>query len=370
MLVENLCFITLVTMFNFKSAALSFLLVTSFCLATAQVPSYPPAEKVAEDFKTLLQRTTTDFKPEFAEVNKSDSVHVIKGSIFTEANEKMPVLFYKPIKKGQSKFPVVIFLHGTGGTKEGADVRAVLLPLAKRGIMGVAIDARYHGERIPGGAHGSREYAEAAYHAWETNDATDHKYPFLYDTAYDIWRLIDYLTSRPDVDANRIGMGGISMGGIVTYLAAAVDKRIKVAVVGIAAQSFKWSLENNQWQGRVGTVGDAHKRAAKAMGDSVVNATNVKAMWDKILPGITGEFDCPSMIRLLAPRPLLILSKDKDPNNPYPGALIAMSSATNAYKEQQAGNNLNVVVQPNLGHIFNAEDSWLTVEWFSRWLLN
>lgn len=355
---------------NYKIAILGLFLWVNTSLVFAQVATYPPADQVAKDFKTLLERPAVDPKPVFATMNSDDSVVIEKGSIFTEATEKMPVLIYKPVVKGQIKFPVVIFLHGTGGTKEGADVRAVLLPLAKRGIMGVAIDARYHGERISGGAHGSKEYSEAAYHAWETNNSGHHEYPFLYDTSYDLWRLLDYLVTRPDVNADKIGMGGISMGGIETYMAAAVDPRVKVVVLGIAAQSFNWSLQNNQWQGRAGTIGDAHKRAAKAMGDSVVNAANVKAVWDKLLPGVTGEFDCPSLIRLFAPRPLLILSKDKDPNNPYPGALIAIESATNAYKQQKAANNLNVVVQPNIGHVFNAEDTWLTIEWFSRWLLN
>ena len=76
---------------------------------------------------------------------------------------------------------------------------------------------------------------------WQT------EHPFLLDTVYDLWRLADYLITRPDVQAHRIGMMGISMGGIETWMAASVDKRIKVAVPVIAAQSFKWSLENDKW---------------------------------------------------------------------------------------------------------------------------
>ena len=39
-------------------------------------------------------------------------------------------------------------------------------------------------------------------------------------------RLVDYLATRDDVDARRIGLTGISKGGIETYFTAAVDKRI------------------------------------------------------------------------------------------------------------------------------------------------
>jgi pimeloyl-ACP methyl ester carboxylesterase len=338
-------------------------------LLFAQTPQYPPVEQVAKDFKALLQKPVVDFKPQFTTI-RTDSIQVDKGSIYTEETEKMPILIYKPVIAGQTKFPVVIFLHGTGGTKDQGDIKAIFTKLAKLGIMGVAIDARYHGERIAGGAHGSKEYTDAAYRAFKNTDPAHQEHPFLYDTAFDLWRLVDYLITRPDVKADRIGMGGISMGGMETWMAASVDTRIRVAVLGIAAQSFKWSLENNQWQGRAGTIGDAHKRAAKDLGDSTANNTNVKAVWDKILPGITGEFDCPSMIRLFAPRPLLVLSKDKDGNNPYPGAQIAFSAATDAYKAKKADDKLSIVVQPNLGHVFNGKDTQWSIEWFARWLLN
>jgi pimeloyl-ACP methyl ester carboxylesterase len=357
-------------MFSIKnSVGVASLILLIRISAFAQIPQYPPTEQVARDFKALLNRPTVDFKPEFTNV-RMDSIQVDKGSIYTEPNENMPVLIYKPVVKGQTKFPVVIFLHGTGGNKDGGDTKALFTKLAKLGIMGVAIDARYHGERIAGGAHGAKEYTEAAYKAFKTNDKTHHAYPFLYDTSYDLWRLVDYLVTRPDVRADRIGMGGISMGGIETWLAASVDTRIRAAVLGISVQSFKWSLENDKWQGRAGTIADAHKKAARDLGDSTTNKTNVKAVWDKILPGITDEFDCPSMIRLFAPRPLLILSNDKDGNNPYPGAQIGFAAATEAYKAKNSLDKLNIQVQPNLGHVFNAKDTELSIAFFKKWLVD
>lgn len=357
-------------MFNFKKLGfLVLILLTQLSVIFAQTSAYPPTDQVARDFKALLNRPIVDFKAEFTNV-RMDSIEVDKGSIYTEETERMPVLIYKPVVKGQTKFPVVIFLHGTGGSKDQGDIKGLFTKLAKLGIMGVAIDARYHGQRIAGGAHGAKEYTEAAYQAFKTNDNTHHAYPFLYDTSYDLWRLVDYLVTRPDVKADRIGMGGISMGGIETWMAASVDTRIRASVLGIAVQSFKWSLDNNKWQGRAGTINDAHKKAAHDLGDSTVNQKNVKAVWDKILPGITGEFDCPSMIRLFAPRPLLILSKDKDQNNPYPGAQIGFAAATEAYKAKNALDKLDIEVQPNLGHVFNAKDMELSIQFFSKYLLN
>jgi dienelactone hydrolase len=43
---------------------------------------------------------------------------------------------------------------------------------------------------------------------------------------------------RPDVDAARIGMTGVSLGGMHTWLTAAVDERVAVAAPMIGVQHF------------------------------------------------------------------------------------------------------------------------------------
>jgi dienelactone hydrolase len=331
----------------------------------AQTKHYPRAEQVATDFKNMLRRPVVDFKASF-ETFTTDTVLIEKGFIYTEENERVPILIYKPLHTGIRSFPAVICLHGTGGNKQ--DVKKLLYALTKEGIMGVSIDARYHGERIPGGATNSQQYTEAITRAWRNNDTKKQQHPFYYDTVYDLWKLTDYLVTRKDVQASRIGMMGISMGGIEAWLAASVDKRIKVTVPVIAVQSFKWSLENNKWQGRARTIWNVHEAAAKDLRDTGVNKANVQLVWDKLVPGITGEFDCPSMLRLFAPRPLLLMNNEKDPNCPLPGAGIAFASVTSAYRAKAALDKLKIHVTPNEPHRFTPEHFDMTIAWFKKWL--
>jgi dienelactone hydrolase len=54
--------------------------------------------------------------------------------------------------------------------------------------------------------------------------------------------MIDYLETRPDVDATRVGMQGISMGGYGVPRAASGEKRIKAAFMGSGSYDLKSDL--------------------------------------------------------------------------------------------------------------------------------
>jgi pimeloyl-ACP methyl ester carboxylesterase len=256
----------------------------------------------------------------------------------------------------------VIVLHGTGGTKDG--MRGTLVELAKRGMIGVAIDARYHGERA-GVKGGAEAYNAAILRAWRAKPE-EQEHPFYYDTVWDLWRLVDWLVTREDVDPARIGMIGFSMGGIQTWLAAAVDERVKVSVPAIAVQSFKWSLENERWQGRANSVKAAHEGVAQDLGADKVDARVCRALWSKVIPGILDRFDGPSMLRLFAGRPLLIVSGDQDANCPYEGAKLAIAAAEDAFKG--CPEKLKVMVAEGVGHKVTPEQHAAALAWFERWL--
>ena len=128
-------------------------------------------------------------------------------------------------------------------------------------------------------------------------------------------------------------MIGICMGGIETWLAASVDERVAVAVPLIGVQSFRWSLENDKWQGRANTIKAAHEAAAKDLGEPAVNQKVCRALWNKVIPGILDEFDCPSMLRLFAGRPLFIVNGDAGPELPDRGGPHRDQSAEAAFDE-------------------------------------
>jgi dienelactone hydrolase len=296
---------------------------------------------------------------------REDEFTVERGRFESEKERLVPFLLYRP-KSTAGRMPAVIVLHGTGGNKEG--MAETLRELARRGMLTIAIDARYHGARVPGGAHGSQEYNEAILRAYREPDPKRQEHPFYYDTVYDLWRTVDYLQSRPDVDGDRIGMIGFSMGGIETWLAAATDTRIRVAVPAIGVQSLKWSLEHEQWQGRANTIRAAHEAVARELGEPAVNARVCRALWSKVVPGILDDFDCPRMLESIAPRPLLIVNGEKDPNCPLEGAKIAFAAAGDAYRQAKAEDRLEIDVAPGVAHAVTPAQRQKAYTWLERWL--
>lgn len=316
--------------------------------------------KVAPDEKTdgdpVEKNGLTYTKWSFASEKKPDGT-----------TERVPVLTVAPAGKSDKALPVVIVLHGTGGTKEG--MTSWLEAFAKQGVVGVAIDARYHGARS-GGKKGSEAYVAAITKAWQTPAGKPMEHPFYYDTVWDLWRLVDLLEDPKAAKPRPIGMLGTSMGGIQTWLAASVDERVKVAVPLIGVQSFKWSLDNDKWQGRANTIKATHEAAAKDLGEPAVNQKVCRELWSKVIPGILDDFDCPNLLPLFAAngRALFIANGDMDPNCPIEGAKIAIKAAEDAFAKAGAKDKLVVRVNAGVAHKVTDDDRKEAVAFCVKWL--
>ena len=114
--------------------------------------------------------------------------------------------YFVPTRKAQGPSPTVIFLCGLDTTKEISCLR-VRDKLAARGINLLAIDTPGVGEALRLGGIVTRH---------------DYEVP--------IAATIDYLATRRDVDATRIGIIGSSLGGYYVGRAAAFEPRLKAVV--------------------------------------------------------------------------------------------------------------------------------------------
>lgn len=311
-----------------------------------------------EDFLKLIDRPRVPLAPQVTRLSDWKDQAQFHFTYATDSSERVPGLLVKSETAGDSTpRAAVICLHGTGGSKE--ECLPLLGELAARGMIGVAIDGPYHGERARRGS-----YDDAILRAYRTGQG----HPFLYDTVWDVMRLIDYLSTRPDVDPGRIGLIGFSKGGMEAYLAAAMDTRIRVVVSAIGVQSFHWALDHGGWSARTDSFKPAIKGAAKDAGIWFVTADFARHFYDRVAPGVYSEFDGPAMLAMIAPRPLLVINGARDSKTPLEGIRECMDAANKAYAAAGAADKVQFVIEENAGHEVTAEATGRALEWLERWL--
>ena len=320
----------------------------------------PTGADPRERFLKLVDRPRVPLAAEERAGKPFDGVIETHIEFDSEANQRVTGIVVKA-SSATGRLPSVFVLHGTGGKKES--MRPLLQKLASRGFAAVAIDGRFSGERDRGGK-GSDSYRNAIFETWETGKG----FPFLYDTVWDVLSLIDYLETRPDIDAARIGAIGFSKGGMELYLAAAVDPRIAASVPCIGVQSFGWALEHDAWHSRIGTIQTAVEAASKEQGISKIDADFIGRFYDRVVPGVQREFDGPVMLPLIAPRPLLVINGDHDDRTPQPGLELCVSAAKAAYSRSHAEQQFEFILQSNTGHAVNLHSQEYAVDWLTKHL--
>jgi dienelactone hydrolase len=155
---------------------------------------------------------------------------------------------------------------------------------------------------------------------------------------WDVMRAVDYLSSRPEVDAKRIGMLGHSMGAAETWFSMAADPRIRVGAASCATTTYVAII------------------AAEALHNPAF-----------YVPGILKWGDIPEIVSLIAPRPLLILNGEQDWRFPIQGARDVVARAGMLYRRLGAANALELFTSPK-SHEFTDEMRQRAYHWFDRWL--
>ncbi len=137
-------------------------------------------------------------------------------------NNMVPADYYVPRGLGEESTPrpAVVCLHILNGNFELVQMTCSLL--ASRGIPAVWLRMPYYGERsLPEGRRALLKDPSLFVGAMPQGVA-------------DVRRTIDVLASRPEVDAERVGVTGISLGGILAGTVAAVDERVHRTVLILA----------------------------------------------------------------------------------------------------------------------------------------
>ncbi len=119
---------------------------------------------------------------------------------------------------------------------------------------------------------------------------------------YDVMRTIDWIETRKELDAKRVGCMGISGGGTCTTFASALEPRIKCAFISGYLNTFR---------------------------DSVLSIAHCM---DNYVPGILNWAEMYDVAGLIAPRPLFAESGDRDNIFPVAAARDSFARVKKVYE--------------------------------------
>ena len=157
---------------------------------------------------------------------------------------------------------------------------------------------------------------------------------------WDDIRTVDYLVTRPEVDKKRIGCVGLSVGGLRSCHLAALDDRIKAAVVVGWMTSIPAQLKRHV----VNTIGHT-----------------------KVVPGLYRHMDYPDVAALAMPSALLVINGRKDTLFAPEGVQTAFDKLTACYQKAGAPEKLRLRLY-DTPHEFNAEMQAEAWAWLKRWV--
>ena len=251
--------------------------------------------------------------------------------------EPVPAYFVRP--KAGGPFPTILYNHAHGGDyvlgkRELLDGRAALqappyaVELTRQGYAALCIDAWGFGER-----RGRTESELFKAMLW-------HGQVLWGMMVYDSLRAVDYLVSRADVDASRIGTLGLSMGSTMAWWLAALDPRIKVCVDLCCLTDYQALIDSRGL--------DEHGIYY-------------------YVPGLLKHFSATEINALIAPRPHLSLAGDYDPLTPPAGLDGIDANLRQVYAEHGAATCWSLLRYP-IGHFETAAMRAAVVAFLKQWL--
>lgn len=280
-------------------------------------------------------------------VDRRDLGDFIREKLFFSTTPDFRVPAYVHIPKNLNKpAPAIVDLHSHGGMfifgkekvidlgrnhavmadyhKRNYGGRPTATALARRGYVVITIDAFPFGERrLMMDDDLGRGWERANYTAEDVkrlNERCRAKESTLVKslscvgmtwpgiTTWDDIRTVDYLVTRPEVDAQRIGCVGVSLGGYRSLFLAGLDDRIAAACVVGFMSTMKPMIRRHM---------DTH---------SFVH----------FVPLLHRHLDLPDVVALRAPKPLLVLQCKQDGLFPLSGMEESVKKIAAIYEKAGA----------------------------------
>lgn len=137
----------------------------------------------------------------------------------------------------------------------------------------------------------------------------------------DMRRAVDYLCTRPEVDAGRIGCFGHSMGATHTWLVGPWEPRLRCLAANCCLPTY-----------------------------AAIHRTRILHCFPNFIPGLLAHGDTPDIAALIAPRPLHFNFGAKDAGSPLPEVRAGLSRIAEAYEQAGVRERFTWYIEEEAGH--------------------
>jgi len=301
-------------------------------------PDYSSPKAFTESAKRLKQRFAESIgypppggpvteKPTFTQMGEDELGIYYRAQIPILPGVNAEGIYIAP-KHAKGKVPLIIAMHGGGGSPEvalfngGSNYHDMVRGGIKRGYAVFAPQHLFSATGYPGDI---RQKTDADLRLVGTSL-----------TAIEIAKItrsLDVLLKRPEIDAKRVAMVGLSYGGYYALVTPALDPRIKVAVSSCYFGVQEYRYERNEFIG----------------------------VSDFAFPDRFSLLRDPEVAALICPRPLMIQAgkSDDDPHRAM-GVRLAPEVA-NYYNRLGQGERFKFDLFDG-GHEFNDATAWAFIE--------
>ncbi|MGO9863335.1 MAG: dienelactone hydrolase family protein [Terriglobales bacterium] len=280
--------------------------------------------------------------PKVVSTEKHDGYTLQRLVLDLNGVEPVPALLLIPDKR-QSPAPGLLYIHWHGGMyglgKEmllrGVDVAPAYAPVCvEKGLVTLAIDSWCFGERqhVADGKKGE----EDAFKLMLWNGQV-----LFGMMMFDEFRALDFLASRPEVDPNRLGAFGMSMGATKAWWLAALDPRVHLCQDVCCLTDFEELI-----------------RAQGLSGHGIFY----------YVPSLLKHFQTADINELIVPRPHLSVNGRRDPLTPPLGVEKIRDHLLPLYR--QYGREADCRIELfDCAHAELPEMRKLILEWMDRYLV-
>jgi len=285
-----------------------------------------------------------DLRPVIREIMPKEGYRVESLTYEVEPGDRVPALLLVPDGiDAANPAPAVAIWHQHNGQWDlgksepgglaGNPMHHTGVALVKEGYVVLCPDALCFEERQ------SEHLSGGSYERFEFLRYVVSGKCMAWKNILDMRRAIDYLCSRPEVQSDRLGCYGHSMGSTHTWLVGPWEPRLSCLVGNCCLPTY-----------------------------AAIHRTHLLHCFPNFIPGWFQYGDTPDVAGLIAPRTLHLNFGELDGGSPIQEVREGIKTIAQAYQKAGAADSFSWYIEEGSGHVLSEEMWRRTRDWFRKHL--